>query len=358
MFNRRTLFVLGAGSSAEVDLPVGKKLAESIGSKMDIRFEFGNKSICSGDMALYSQMTGQMRYNVQEFQQAAWLIRDGIGLAQSIDDFLDIHRNNANLNLYGKAAIVKAVLEAEHGSKLYFDRNSGTGAAFDPSRLADTWFVKFMHMLSRGIPRENVREIFEGLSFINFNYDRCVEFFLANALQKLHGISEDEAADILTDLQIIHPYGVVEKVPFGATSANYLELAAGIKTYTEQLGEQDVTQGIKNEIQRAECIVFLGFAYHRQNMQILTPDTEAVGWFLRSIEASRNHPIAHFMLAAALALLGSLDQARAATKAGLALDPSFTIRHFRDGANSDNPTYLAARERIYQGLRMAGVPEG
>jgi hypothetical protein len=35
--------VLGAGSSAEVDLPVGKKLAENIGEKMDIRFEFGNK---------------------------------------------------------------------------------------------------------------------------------------------------------------------------------------------------------------------------------------------------------------------------------------------------------------------------
>jgi hypothetical protein len=271
MFNRRTLFVLGAGSSAEVDLPVGKKLAESIGSKMDIRFEFDHRSIGSGDIDLYRQMTGQMRNNVQEFQQAAWLIRDGIGLAQSIDDFLDIHRNNANLNLYGKAAIVKAVLEAEHGSKLYFDRNSGTDA-FDPNRLADTWFVKFMHMLSRGIPRENVREIFDRVSFIIFNYDRCVEHFLVNALQKLHGIQESEASSIVDDLHIIHPYGVVGKAQFGATRANYLELAAGIKTYTEQMGEGNVIQGMANEIHRAECIIFLGFAYHRQNLQILRPE--------------------------------------------------------------------------------------
>ena len=62
MFNRQTLFVSGAGSSADIDLPVGKKLAENIGEKMDIRFEFGNKQIGSGDMDLYSQMTGLNAY--------------------------------------------------------------------------------------------------------------------------------------------------------------------------------------------------------------------------------------------------------------------------------------------------------
>jgi hypothetical protein len=56
-------------------------------------------------------------------------------------------------------------------------------------------------------------------------------------------------------------------------------------------------------------------------------------------------------------LLGLLDEARAAAKAGLALDPSFTVRRYRDGAFSDDPTYLAKRERIYQGMRIAGVPE-
>jgi len=35
----------------------------------------------------------------------------------------------------------------------------------------------------------------------------------------------------------------------------------------------------------------------------------------------------------------------------------FTIRRFRDGASSNNPTFLAKRERIYHGMRMAGVPE-
>jgi hypothetical protein len=53
-----------------------------------------------------------------------------------------------------------------------------------------------------------------------------------------------------------------------------------------------------------------------------------------------------------------VDQARAAAHAGLALDPTFTIRRFRVNALSDNSTFLARRERTYQGMRMAGVPEG
>jgi hypothetical protein len=38
-------------------------------------------------------------------------------------------------------------------------------------------------------------------------------------------------------------------------------------------------------------------------------------------------------------------------------DPSFSLRRFRDGASTDDPTYLAGRERIYEGMRLAGVPE-
>ena len=68
--------------------------------------------------------------------------------------------------------------------------------------------------------------------------------------------------------------------------------------------------------------------------------------------------MAHFLLAAALALLGSLDAAQAVAKDGLTLDPGFTIRRYRANAVSDNPIFLAGRERAYEGMRMAGVPEG
>ncbi|WP_063682990.1 adenylate/guanylate cyclase domain-containing protein [Bradyrhizobium stylosanthis] len=85
---------------------------------------------------------------------------------------------------------------------------------------------------------------------------------------------------------------------------------------------------------------------------------EAASWLRRSIETNRNYPPAHFALAAALGLLGASDEARTVARAGLALDPDFSIRRFGFGSSSDHPTYLAGRARISEGLRLAGVPEG
>jgi TolB-like protein/class 3 adenylate cyclase/Tfp pilus assembly protein PilF len=90
----------------------------------------------------------------------------------------------------------------------------------------------------------------------------------------------------------------------------------------------------------------------------LGADAEAVRWLRQSIDANRNFSLTHFFLAAALSLLGALDQARAAAKAGLALNPSFTVRRLRAAKSSDNPTYLAGIERACMGMRLAGVPEG
>jgi len=80
-------------------------------------------------------------------------------------------------------------------------------------------------------------------------------------------------------------------------------------------------------------------------------------WFRRAIEANRNFAFTHLSLAAALVCLGRIDEARAAAKAGLALEPSFTIGRFRAGARSDHLVYVGGRERIYEGMRRAGVPE-
>ena len=86
---------------------------------------------------------------------------------------------------------------------------------------------------------------------------------------------------------------------------------------------------------------------------------QAVAWCRRSIEANRNWPIHIFVLGASLARLGRLDEARSAVKAGLALNPSFSISRARAAwtATSDNPTYLTQWSAIFEDMRMAGVPE-
>ena len=86
---------------------------------------------------------------------------------------------------------------------------------------------------------------------------------------------------------------------------------------------------------------------------------QAVAWFRRAIEANRNYPHPYFALAAALAQLGRLDEAHSAVKAGLALNPAFSISRSRANlaARSDDPTYLAQLEPILEGMRKAGLPE-
>jgi hypothetical protein len=68
--------------------------------------------------------------------------------------------------------------------------------------------------------------------------------------------------------------------------------------------------------------------------------------------------ITHIYLAALpLPLLGRREEARFAVQTELGLYPTFTIKRLRAGAASDNPTYLAQRERSYEGTRKAGLPE-
>ena len=86
-------------------------------------------------------------------------------------------------------------------------------------------------------------------------------------------------------------------------------------------------------------------------------DEEAVDLFRQSLDASRNFPPNHFYLAAALARLGRQREAEIEVRAGLAMAPSFTLARFRASAEGDNPTFLAQREGVIEGMRKAGVPE-
>ena len=107
-----------------------------------------------------------------------------------------------------------------------------------------------------------------------------------------------------------------------------------------------------------------GMAYHWMFIACaaklqLGNDEEAVIWGRKSIDANRNAPLAHFYLGAALARLGRLDEARDAVKAGLSIHPTFTIRGWLTfNTMSDNPIFLAQRERVRDGLHKAGVPAG
>ena len=78
----------------------------------------------------------------------------------------------------------------------------------------------------------------------------------------------------------------------------------------------------------------------------------------KSVEIYPNWPHAQFALAGGLALAGQLAEAAEVCVVARRLAHNFTIAKFRTEAMSDNPVYLAQREHLCQGLRLAGVPEG
>ncbi|MET4021271.1 hypothetical protein [Bradyrhizobium sp. S3.2.12] len=53
-----------------------------------------------------------------------------------------------------------------------------------------------------------------------------------------------------------------------------------------------------------------------------------------------------------------LEQSTSDARESDALNSGFTIRRLLAAQQSDNPIFLAGLERICEGLRLAGVPEG
>jgi TolB-like protein/Tfp pilus assembly protein PilF len=91
--------------------------------------------------------------------------------------------------------------------------------------------------------------------------------------------------------------------------------------------------------------------------QVLGADDEATVWFRRCIEANHSYAFGHIMLAASLVATGSLEEARAAARAGLALDPTFTIRRLKRWRMTDDPTLIATAKRNFEAMLVAGLPK-
>jgi TolB-like protein/class 3 adenylate cyclase/Flp pilus assembly protein TadD len=135
-----------------------------------------------------------------------------------------------------------------------------------------------------------------------------------------------------------------------------------------QIGIVKVFEGHPEETERHElealrtsprdADAYFWVAYIANSKLHLGAYGEALDLYRRSIELNPNYPMARFYFAATLAKLGRLDEAKTEVKAALALNPGFTIRRYRAGAQSDNPIFLERRERIIEDMRKAGVPEG
>jgi hypothetical protein len=281
VFKSKTVFVLGAGASNELDVPVGNELTSNIAGLLNIHVRF--QEVEKGDAAIFRALQDLVNNDPagtwanNTLIQSSHHISEAMELAPSIDTFLETFALDEERKLLGKLGIVRAILLAERGSKLQ-PTNDRT-EPFRMKRVTDTWYVRLAQLLFTGLAAGNVSEVFCNTSFVVFNYDRCLQIFLVRALVVYFQLTEGQAEEIVKKAKILHPYGNLgsifqgdrDRLPFGTDAHELAAAADRIKLYTESLQENDVIVDIRTAIKEAETIVFLGFAFHEQNMHVLSP---------------------------------------------------------------------------------------
>jgi len=283
----RTAIVVGAGASTEVGLPTGGDLRHRIASLLDIKFDF--RTVISGDERIASAIEAKVK-NAASFEDfnaylgKAWQIRDAMPQALSIDNYIDAHRGDEQIELCGKLAIVRSILEAEAESSLAFDERSPQ-PGIDFSRIESTWLNRSFQVLTENCRVEDLESRLRNISFIVFNYDRCVEHFLFHALRNYYRIDDKAAAHLVACLEIYHPYGRVGYLPWQRQSPGIayggsaggellLKLASQIRTFTEGTDpEVSNIDSIRHALRGCDICLFLGFAFHVLNMELLKHDS-------------------------------------------------------------------------------------
>ena len=285
MFRPNTLFIIGAGASCEAGLPSGAQVKAQIAGMMDISFSGGRaREQTSGD----PQITNCLREAVRNDSDPkafhrlllkAFAIRDGLPLALSIDNYLDAHRGDHLLEFVGKLGIAKSILDAESGGLMA--PSPGQRGGFLLSRLSETWYLRFVQLLTENVARKDLGSAIERVSIITFNYDRTILHFLRQALSTYYQMPEQDVEEALKKLRIYHPYGKVGDLPwqsrkqgvaFGdADKAKLIQVSGYIRTFTEQVQEGAILASLRNSVQKAEITVFLGFGFHQQNIRLMRP---------------------------------------------------------------------------------------
>lgn len=280
MFRDETVFVIGAGASEEFGLPVGWKLLNAIKQNSKFRFDYGLKEGVADIFNAINQRYDNQREEVNARLLASAEIHRAIDSAGSIDSFIDRNNHDELIAEVGKLQIAYAIAKAEAGSRL-LTRSTGMYPDVNWQAAEKTWITSFTEALFDGIRTTNVETIGTNVTIICFNYDRCIEFYLIAAIERsFQNVSREQAARIVQNMNIIHPYGWLGKLPsdgggptvgFGPelSRGDLYKISASLVTWSETINDPSMLLAIKSAIAKAKSIVFLGFAFANQNMKLL-----------------------------------------------------------------------------------------
>ncbi|MER9829183.1 hypothetical protein NKJ51_12450 [Mesorhizobium sp. M0134] len=257
---------------------MGDQLLKDIRELLDFKFDF-NRPV-SGDNFFFEALKHHCREDgdnerLNNYLKSGRRIVTASLQALSIDNLVDA-LEDPEVTFVAKMAIVRAIHQSESKS-LCSKRLREHDKDIDLSAFAGHWYSSLSKLLFEGIRLSSINQIFENLEIISFNYDRCLEAYLPHSMANYYGIPFDEANALVEKLPIHRPYGIagpLRIVPFGGGKSLFLPaIAANIHTFTEQVTDDSALAAIKSSIEKADRIVFLGFAFHRQNLKLLEAET-------------------------------------------------------------------------------------
>lgn len=285
MLKCNTVFVLGAGFSSELDLPLGSKLTQEIAQILNIKYDINRlvtgSYIAAEVMKIYAQKIADPRLDFNTVRHACVQMSAAMFQAASIDTFINSHNGNEVMKFAAKVAIAVAIANAERHSILFkYEGEQNQRNLYE--RTAALGIGKLANLIFGDLTVHSIPEALERVSIINFNYDRCLERFFPIWLSSYFGISIEKSIELLSKLRIVHPYGTIGQLPwkdenpekfhtFGSQfePRNLVWLARQIRTYSEQIDDSDLKSQIEKILLQGEQLVFLGSAYHDQNVELL-----------------------------------------------------------------------------------------
>jgi hypothetical protein len=273
--------VLGAGASKEFGLPTGKELAEKITGLLSTKTEPFNAYFTDSEFnqAVETAIRSGLVSGKQSIFTAARLIRDNLPIAPSIDNFLHTHRQNTDLVWLGKLSIIFTLLRAEASSILVIDR-SNSNNRLDLKKASVTWIGQLFTQLLVAGNFDAFANRLKKISFVSFNYDRCVHQFIAFASKQYFDLTDTQVNHLLSNLNVHYVYGSIGEYDFrGGNESNYghhptaynsLGLIGKIQTFTEGRDAKD-REEIRHYIDGAREVYFLGFGFNKLNIERIVP---------------------------------------------------------------------------------------
>lgn len=257
-------------------------LLENIATSLD--FRFNGFDLTHGDKKLHrlfrTLATDQIGADL--YLGSAYKIKEAAHLGLSIDNVIHQLDHDLLVPVCAKLAIARHILLAENSSPLRIVE--GCRDDLQLSVLRPTWLGRFVQLLVQDKQRSELEDIFANVSVISFNYDRTIRRFMPIALRSQFGLPEEEARALARTLRIYHPYGSLGPLPwesggggveFGDEDTATLPLVAGnLRTFTEQIEDGEELADMRLMLSTAQRIVFLGFGYHAQNVDLLARNVE------------------------------------------------------------------------------------